>query len=183
MISLIYQIISLKFCVTSINRIIVMQITAGLNKIIKIRESAWWGTSRRVTWRPASAKTLQINRIMEATRLLMIYARQCAGNCHRARTRGLCMCVQRLINESTGTRLRPRDDVHTFVTVRRWERWWGRGGVGERGEQLSVGKLCRWYMPSRCWATAGYRTIIWRKWWKGCDSVAWFAAAGIIWVI
>lgn len=134
MILLIYQSISLKFCVTSINRIIVMQITAGLNKIIKIRESAWWGTSRRVTWRPASAKTLQINRIMEATRLLMIYARQCAGNCHRARTRGLCMCVQRLINESTGTRLRPRDDVHTFVTVRWWERWWGgSGGGGRRG--------------------------------------------------
>lgn len=107
-----------------------------------------------------SAKTLQINRIMEATRLLMIYARQCAGNCHRARTRGLCMCVQRLINESTGTRLRPRDDVHTFVTVRRWERGerergvgggrgggGGGGGAGDGGGggggQLSVGKLCR----------------------------------------
>lgn len=168
---------------TPINRVIVTQIMAGLNKIIKIRGSAWWGTSRRVTWHLASAKTLQINRIMEATRLLMIYARQCAGNCHRTRTRGLCMCVQRLINESTGTRLRPRDDVHTFVTVQWWE-WGGeRGGIDGRGGQLSVGKLCRWYMPSRCWGTAGYRTIIWRKWWKGRDSVAWFAAAGIIWMI
>lgn len=83
-----------------------------------------------------SAKTLQINRIMEATRLLMIYARQCAGNCHRERTRGLCMCVQRLINESTGTRLRPRDDVHTFVTVRRWER--GEREQEEEEEEVVV---------------------------------------------
>lgn len=170
---------------TPINRVIVTQIMAGLNKIIKIRGSArvWWGTSRRVTWHLASAKTLQINRIMEATRLLMIYARQCAGNCHRARTRGLCMCVQRLINESTGTRLRPRDDVHTFVTVRWWERGRGRGCRWKRRAIVGGQTLPMIYAEPLLRDCRGYRTIIWRKWWKGRDSVAWFAAAGIIWMI